>query len=457
MTSPFSILQSSPPVSTTTGNVDLTLFADIHLFQSNQGHHVYISDRSRIYDLPNARAYHQLHGLVYDEDSQQSVVRAFLSNLGIDISIDGLDLGPILPPLRSLSLNVAQACNMGCHYCYASSGTFGGSPRLMSWDVAKASVDRLFLEAGSGTPMVIGYMGGEPLLNKSVVKRTTEYATRLAAQLHREVRFSITTNATLIDRADAELFAKYPFTVQISLDGDPTINDQARPMHDGSSAYEKVVKNLAIIAQAGRPRHLDARVTITPRSSNLLDTVKHIASLGFDDVGVSPAKVSASSEHSLTAGAFVDYLKQMEACGNFTLSQALEGVWFPFGNFHTAMMQLHRGTHRPFPCGAGAAYLSVNAEGELFACHRLIDDDAFAMGNIFSGSDKNARAAHLRANNVDSQQPCSTCWARYLCGGGCYHEVSRRGRVGCDSIRGWLDFCLKAYIELSTLKPTYFQ
>jgi uncharacterized protein len=53
-------------------------------------------------------------------------------------------------------------------------------------------------------------------------------------------------------------------------------------------------------------------------------------------------------------------------------------------------------------------------------------------------------------------EPCRSCWARYLCGGGCYHEVERRGRIGCDYIRGWLEFCLAAYAELSAARPDYF-
>ena len=40
-----------------------------------------------------------------------------------------------LPP-RALSLNVAQSCNLGCSYCYADEGEFGGSARRMSTDVA---------------------------------------------------------------------------------------------------------------------------------------------------------------------------------------------------------------------------------------------------------------------------------------------------------------------------------
>jgi uncharacterized protein len=53
-------------------------------------------------------------------------------------------------------------------------------------------------------------------------------------------------------------------------------------------------------------------------------------------------------------------------------------------------------------------------------------------------------------------EPCRGCWARYLCGGGCYHEVERRGRIGCDYIRGWLEFCLESYAELSSMRPDYF-
>ena len=76
------------------------------------------------------------------------------------------------------------------------------------------------------------------------------------------------------------------------------------------------------------------------------------------------------------------------------------------------------------------------------------------MGDVFSGTDDARRAQHLARSHVDRMEPCRSCWARYLCGGGCYHEVERRGRIGCDYIRGWLDFCLAAYAELSAHGPT---
>ena len=59
------------------------------------------------------------------------------------------------------------------------------------------------------------------------------------------------------------------------------------------------------------------------------------------------------------------------------------------------------------------------------------------------------QAEWLAARHVHRQEPCRSCWARYLCGGGCHHEVMRRGRPACDYIRGWLHYCLEAYLRLS--------
>jgi uncharacterized protein len=147
----------------------------------------------------------------------------------------------------------------------------------------------------------------------------------------------------------------------------------------------------------------------------------------------------------------------MIACGARTRDRLCDGQVYPFSNFETAMQEIHRGTHRPYPCGAGAGYLSVDADGDLYACHRLIGDRSFDMGDVRNGPDNARRASLLRTAHVDLAEPCQSCWARYLCGGGCYHEVSRRGRVACDYIRGWLHFCLESYVQLLERRPDYFE
>ncbi len=79
------------------------------------------------------------------------------------------------------------------------------------------------------------------------------------------------------------------------------------------------------------------------------------------------------------------------------------------------------------------------------------------MGSVQGGVDDAARGRWLAERHVDRQEPCRSCWARYLCGGGCHHEVLHRGRVACDFIRGWLDHCLRAYVRISEQRPGFFR
>lgn len=71
------------------------------------------------------------------------------------------------------------------------------------------------------------------------------------------------------------------------------------------------------------------------------------------------------------------------------------------------------------------------------------------MGSIDGGIDRTLQNRWLADRHVHTQSPCTSCWARYLCGGGCHHEVIARGRPACDYVRGWLHYCLGAYLRLS--------
>ena len=424
--------------------------SQVRLFRSGHGDHLFVADGSRIYDIPPDTAA-RIEACLTDP-AGGSLLPDLLSDGGP--RIDGRPAEP--PPLAALSLNVMQACNMSCGYCYADEGRFGGAARVMTPDVARAAVDRLIAESAPGADVVLGFMGGEPLLARGLLHETTRYAARAAAGHGRRIRFAVTTNLTTVRPEDAALFAEYPFTVAVSVDGGRSTHDAVRRMHDGSSAYERVVAGLRVLERHGRPRHLGARVTVTPRTGPLLPVLDHLIGLGFDEVGFAAVLASPDDRLAFTAEDFPAFLDRMVECGEEALRRIGAGGHYPFGNFETAMQQLHRGTHRPYPCGAGAGYLSAGADGDLFACHRLVDDPAYAMGDVTGGSDRAARAAHLARSHVDGMEPCRGCWARYLCGGGCYHEVARRGRPGCGYIRGWLEFCLRAYVELGARRPAYF-
>lgn len=430
-------------------NPPFDILAEARVFESPAGGHLYLADGSRIFDLDRETAKSMSRRIARRQVPSEL---ADLIGTGSGRYIADRTIAP--PPVKSLSLNVAQACNLSCSYCYADEGKFGGRARTMPQKTAQQAIDRLIAEAPPGSDLLIGFMGGEPFINRKLVHWATRYAAGAAARAGHRMRFSVTTNATLIRDEDAALLSEYPFAVAVSLDGDKATNDrQRRPVSGGGSAFDAALAGLDRIVANGRPRHLSVRSTVTPFSGKLTDQLAFLLSLDVDEAGFAPVIAAPPGTPAFTADEMQGFLAEMIACGTIARDKALAGETWAFSNFQTAMQQIHRGAHMPYPCGAGAGYLSVSSEGGLFACHRFVDDDAFKFGDLDAGTDDAARTAHLDRQHVDRQEPCRSCWARYLCGGGCYHEVARRGRVACDYVRGWLDFCLSAYAELRHRAP----
>ena len=76
-------------------------------------------------------------------------------------------------------------------------------------------------------------------------------------------------------------------------------------------------------------------------------------------------------------------LDEMIACGREFERRVAAGEAYPFANMTTALEEIYRGTHRPYPCGAGAGYFGVSASGG--ACSRVtgvVEDDAARHGTM---------------------------------------------------------------------------
>jgi uncharacterized protein len=411
-----------------------------HRFRSRIGEHVLIVAGSQIIDLPDGHT---------GADVDPTALGEFLTHGA------GLDLHtvPEVNP-QGISLNVTSACNLGCSYCYADRGRFGGRQHgNMTGNVAEAAVDALLRRCDRAARATIGFLGGEPFLHPALIHDVVTYASARAAELGQPIGFSATTNGTRLRVADHELIRTHRFALTVSIDGGPRTQDLLRRNLLGQGTFDDVIAGVAALLADPGQSMVTARATVVHGHLNLTERYDELTAHGFSRVGFSPVRVGFGA---LTEQDWPVWTGESIALAERELTTLLDGADTGYDNFATALRRLHAGASSPFPCGAGGGYASVSTDGRWYACHRAIGDDDYALGRDGVEVDPRRQLDFLSARHVDTIEPCSTCWARYLCSGGCHHEAPARTDASCHAIRDWLDFCLDAYCALSSARPEWF-
>ena len=377
---------------------------------------------------------------------------------------------PLTPvPLSTMVMNVTNQCNLACTYCYEYSEDrivdtdYGRQPKWMSEDTARESVDFLLRE--SGRMAHVTFFGGETLLNFRVVQSAVAYAKARAAELQKDVDFSITTNATLLKPEVIEFLAEHRFGVTISIDGPPEVQDRFRVFHNGAGSYHLVAPKIKALIARHRTRPIGARVTLTGNTFNVRRVYDHLTrEMGFWEVGFAPATTAPGRSYAVGTDGFDTLLTQFRDLAADYCDAAIENRHHGFSNIRETIEEIHKGANKAWPCGAGMGLLGVSTSGDVALCHRFAGSDDHRIGHVRDGIDRAAQAAFLEAHHVADKPDCLACWARPLCAGGCYHEAhTRYGSTRhanlhyCDWIRGWTDTCLQVYGEIAERNPGFLK
>ncbi len=232
--------------------------------------------------LPNGNRVYALDDDAYArlfEELDEDAIARVLASLDLDAARFVTDEGVDEPPLRAISLAIAQKCNLACTYCYAQQGEFGGAAKNMPHDVALRAVDLLFRNAHAGDRVNVSFLGGEPLVNRIVLREATEYAATLGAERGVGVTFSITTNGTLLRDDDADFFERHRFAVTVSIDGIGETHDRLRPSKSGRGSFDELVARVRPLLERQRAMQVSARVTVTPRNLAIRDTLEGLIAM----------------------------------------------------------------------------------------------------------------------------------------------------------------------------------
>jgi uncharacterized protein len=414
-----------------------------HRFRSGGGEHLLVVPYSRVFDLSPELASAFDHGGA-DRDAFIDVLAAPVIG---EVSLNDV----VAPEPQSISLNVSSACNLSCSYCYAARGSFDGAQNdPMSWETARVAIDALLKRADRTAPVTIGFLGGEPFVNRALIHSCVQYAQKEAARHDINVGFSVTTNGTLLRREDLTLLRSHRFAVTISIDGGAEVQNRQRPTVSKRARDSFTLLKQAVAPLLAEPGHakIAARATVTRHNLDLQRQFAEILEIGFPEVGFTPLRMDKGRGEALADCHWPLYLGALTRVARDEVARARAGRTIRLTNLAIALKQIGRGASSPYPCGAGGGYFSVASNGQWYACHRAIGVPGFEMGDSAS-LDSERRHAFLVQRHVHAQNACKTCWARYLCSGACHQEATARTDSACGFVRGWLEFCFGVYCELS--------
>ena len=344
--------------------------------------------------------------------------------------------------VKALCLHVAHTCNLNCSYCFASQGKYHGERALMTFEVGKRALDFLMENSGSRVNLEVDFFGGEPLMNWKVVKELVAYARSQETVRNKKFRFTLTTNGLLIDDDVIEFANREMHNVVLSLDGRKEIHDRLRVDCAGQGSYERIVPKFQKLVSSRGGQGYYIRGTFTHANPDFTRDVFHMADLGFDQLSMEPVVCPPDDPAALTETDLPIVLEQYEILAKEMLKREMEGRGFTFYHY---MLDLKNGPcvyKRVSGCGSGTEYMAVTPWGDLYPCHQFVGEEAYKLGDIWTGVTNSAVQEQFRACNAYARPACKDCWARLYCSGGCaanaYHasgSVQGIYEYGCELFR----------------------
>lgn len=323
------------------------------------------------------------------------------------------------PVIRNLILSLTGHCNFQCVYCYAAYHP----ERKMEKEIALKAID---MAGKSGTPFILQFTGGEPLLAFETIQAAVAYV----ETKNYPAILQLQTNASLMTEEIADYLKTHHIAIGVSMDGRPPVNDALRKTKDGSSASEATIRGIRILAS----KKIAVGITCVVTSANvhfLPGIVQMAYYLGnVRQIGFDLLRCQGKGE-GLAPASPADMALAVEQC--YKLSLKLErttGVHIRFSQLEK-LRKITSGK----ACAFGQCYAMhgeeayVTSDGKIYACSSLVGNENFLLGDVWHGMD--LQKTKIAGEQIaESMRICRECPKLPSCGGGCFTRwLGRAGKA----------------------------
>ena len=328
--------------------------------------------------------------------------------------------------IKSMCLNVSHLCNLRCEYCFADGGTYNGAAENMSFDVALKAIDMIVSKSANRHNLEVDFFGGEPLLNFDVVKKTVEYARSIEKAHNKNFRFTITTNAMLLNDEIIDFFNKEMYNVVVSIDGRRSVHDCVRKTASGKGSFDTAIKNALRFKQLRKGQYY-IRGTYTALNKDFSKDVLFLNDLGFDQLSIEPVVLPENNRLAIKKEDIEQLKAEYDKLAEAYVERRKGEKWFNFFHF---MLDIYNGpceSKRLVGCGAGNDYVAVAPNGNIYPCHQFDGEKDYVIGNVLDGTFNTEIPKFFAENNLLKKDKCRNCWAKYYCSGGCAANAIKYG------------------------------
>ncbi len=208
------------------------------------------------------------HGLFQKQDLEEEV---YLTPEMVEESLANTE---------QIVFEVTDKCNLRCKYC-GYRDLYGGYDQRVNKNLSVEDAIRFWnqvykvIEAKksirTNEKLVVGFYGGEPLLNFDFVRDMVDYIKSTSSV---KIEFNMTTNAMLLDKY-MDFLIKEDFSLLISLDGDYEGNSY-RVTADHKNPHPKIVRNIDML-QEKSPEYFQRKVQFNAvlHDANSIDRTYH--------------------------------------------------------------------------------------------------------------------------------------------------------------------------------------
>ena len=383
------------------------------------------------------------------------------------------------------TISVVTGCNLGCSYC-----TFGKLPPIMlqkmTPDTGRAIIDYLCAIFGSRCKRItISFTSnGEPSLNLETIEAIKAYARRNTTEANApEFRFNFATNSIPLSIETLEQYlAEKDQDIFFSTDGPAELHNQLRASRDSKDSYTEVATKIAYYRHKydKYQKGFSCSTVLTALDSDFKRILLHLDAMGFEYIVMRPIRGFKNTDIGLNRDTLriflqgykglLDSLEERALSGNIDLLHKICNRYDFFGRLLSALLL---GEERVQGCpGCPSKYSDIahyalvfDVDGQVyFPCRDFIGREEFRIGSVFTKIDLKRVREVMNRLRATERPSCRGCWARTMCGGGCYNaalaangDISEPDDNLCILIRYLAYRALQLVHELGILQPNLLQ